>query len=86
MGHIVLSEGVKIDSKRVLVMQQWPTTSVKALRGFLGLTGYNRKFIKNYGLIAAPLTYLLKKDSLRWTAKVDSAFHHLNAAMMHLMS
>lgn len=83
MGHIVSSEGVKTNSKKVLAMQQWPTTSVKALRGFLGLTGYNRKFIRNYGLIAAPLTYLLKKDSFRWTAEADSAFYHLNATVMH---
>ena len=55
---------------------------MKALRGFLGPTGYNRKFIRNYGLIAAPLTFLLKKDSSRWTAKDDSAFHHLNVAVV----
>ena len=82
-GHIVSSEGVKTNSRTVLTMQQWPTTSVKALRGFFGLTGYNRKFIRNYGLIVAPLTFLLKKDSFRWTAKEDSAFHHLNVAVMH---
>ena len=82
-GHIVPSKGVKTNSRTVLTMQQWPTISVKALRGFFGLTGYNRKFIRNYGLIVAPLTFLLKKDSFRWTAKEDSAFHHLNVAVMH---
>ena len=49
--------GVRIDPKKIEAMQNWPTpTSIKALRRFLRLIGYYRKFIKNYRVIDAPLT------------------------------
>jgi hypothetical protein len=81
-GHLVGKDGVRVDPKKIEAMQDWPhPKTLKILCGFLGLTGYYRKFVKNYGKIAAPLTALLKKNSFTWTPAAAQAFQTLKMAM-----
>jgi hypothetical protein len=82
LGHLVGKDGVRVDLKNIEAMQDWthPKT-LKIFRGFLVLTRYYHKFVKNYGNIATPLTALLKKNSFTWTPAVAQDFQTLKMAM-----
>ncbi|KAL4026557.1 hypothetical protein IC575_014993 [Cucumis melo] len=71
LGHVISGEGPQ-------------PTNIKEIRGFLSLTGYYRRFVRNYGAIAAPLTQLLKKGGFRWTEEATMAFDKLKSAMLSL--
>jgi len=84
LGHIISGTGVSTDPTKVNVVANWATpTNVKQLRGFLGLSGYDRKFIKNYVLFSRPLTDLLKKNvPFVWTGQHQLCFDTLRAALI----
>jgi len=59
LGHVISTGGVAMDADKVAAVTAGPTTrSAQDLRGFLGLAGYYRKLIRDFGLLAAPLTPL----------------------------
>ena len=59
---------VAMDPEKISIMVQWSTpSSVKALKGCLGLRCYYRKFIQGYGSMARLQMQLLKKHAFEYT-------------------
>ena len=59
-GHVVSDQGIETDPAKIAEVQQMEApTNVEEVRRFIGLTGYYRKFVKDYAKIARPLTDLL---------------------------
>jgi hypothetical protein len=82
LGHVISAAGVAMDADKVSVVESWPEPcSARALRGFLGLAGYYRKFIQEFGIITAPLTCLLRWDAFAWDDDAAMAFWALKAAL-----
>ena len=62
LGHIVSSEGIRVDSQKIKEVKRWPRpTSVTDIRSFVGLVGYYRRSIEGFLSIASPLTRLSQK-------------------------
>lgn len=60
LGHNVSENGIMPGDDKVASIRQFPEpTDLHTVRRFLGLTGFFRKFVRNY-YIAKPLTQLLK--------------------------
>jgi hypothetical protein len=82
LGHVISAEDVAMDADKVAAVSAWlPPRSARGLRGLLGLAGYYRKFIRDFGLIAAPLTRLLRRDSFTWDKDAEDAFQALKHAL-----
>jgi hypothetical protein len=87
LGHI-LSEGqLKPNPESVATILKWerPTqgnNKQKAIKGFLGMVGWYRKFIPHFAEKARPLFELLKKDAQwEWTDACQRSFECLRDAI-----
>ncbi len=64
VGHIVSKDGVATDPEKLDTISKLPfPTTKKALRGFLGMVGYYRRFIHMFTTKARPLTRFLCEDA-----------------------
>ncbi|KAI3774318.1 hypothetical protein L1987_48869 [Smallanthus sonchifolius] len=63
LGHKISKNGIEVDKAKVETISMLPPlNSVKGIRSLLGHAGFYRRFIKDFSLIARPLTQLLEKD------------------------
>jgi len=76
LGHVVTAEGIHTDPNRIKAISEMkPPTKIKALRSFLGIAGYYRKFVPHFAKICAPLYQLTKLDvKYEWTGIQQEAF------------
>jgi hypothetical protein len=62
LGYVISRDGLLPDESKVSAVRDFPMPQTrKQVKGFLGLTGYFRRFISDYSKIAKPLFYLTKK-------------------------
>jgi len=82
LGMIVSRDRIKMDPEKVNAILKWPEpTNVKQVRAFLGLGNFYRHFIKDYAIMARPMTDLTCKDTVfNFREKERAAFEALKAA------
>lgn len=83
LGHLITEFGVKPDEKKVCAVTDFPIPRTqKDIKSFLGLTGYYRRFIKNFSALTQPLTKLLRKNvEFNWTSIQQQSFENLKSIL-----
>ncbi|MEL7521903.1 MAG: reverse transcriptase family protein, partial [Cyanobacteria bacterium J06553_1] len=83
LGHTISSKGILPNELKVTAVRNFPTpTNEKQIKQFIGLAGFYRSFIWNFGELAVPLTSLLKKDSkFIWGDQQEKSFNALKEAL-----
>lgn len=79
LGHIIEADTIRPSKRKITTVTGFSRpTSIKMVQSFLGITGYFRKFIPQYALIARPLSQLLK-NGMRFIFRADQeqAFEQL---------
>ena len=88
VGHVLNQRGLTFSRKKIenVITFRLPN-SHKELKSFLGLTGYFRDHIKDYGLLVHSLQNIVKpykpNIKIKWNEKMISAFRELQQAIEH---
>lgn len=84
LGHVVSAQGVATEPTKIQAVQRWTTpANVKEVCSLLGLAGYYRRFVRNFGIIVRSL-FQLRKNGVPfvWTHDTDTAFQLLKQQLI----
>ncbi len=83
LGYHISHQGVEMDTSKIQAVTECPQPStIKEIQRFIGFANFYRCFIRNYSMIASPLTSLLKgkPSKLKWMNEATSAFTKLKSS------
>ena len=86
LGVRILKHSATIDPAKIAGIAEYPRNllNLRQARGFLGITGYHRMFIKNFSTIAAPITRLTGKGvPFEWGQEQLAAQEQIIHAIMN---
>ena len=68
LGYVVSATSIEVDEKKVKAIQEWPTPKpVTEVRSFQDLASFYRSFVKDFSMLDAPLTEIIKKSiGFKW--------------------
>lgn len=73
LGFIVMNGEIRPSDEKVMAVRKFPIPkNITQVQSFLGLTGFFRKFVHWYSIIARPLTELTKKNGSSRLVKIKS--------------
>ena len=83
LGYVVSAHGISADPKKVSAVIDVPKPKdLKALRAFIGLTSYYRRFVPCFSMVAQLLYQLTRKDEpFVWSDACEDAFNQLKASL-----
>jgi hypothetical protein len=84
LGHVINEKGISVDPSKVSNVVDWERPSnVKEVRSFLGMAGYYRRFVKDFSIIAKPLSMLTHKNvKFEWTNECERSFQVLKEKLV----
>lgn len=84
LGYILGESELQPGDRKIAAVEQFPCPSDKhAIRRFLGLAGFFRRFVPDFARKAQPLSNLLKRDiPFEWTPATENAFQEIKSVLV----